>query len=281
MLTISPEFQAHLESGETTVAIFAKVERKDTQIFGFSTFDKSIDIEGVTYDPGLAIKSSQIPSRGNLSVDSIDIDGLIDSVEITADDLESGVWDGAEITMFLANWDDVTMGTIILRQGWWGKTNITQGQFNFDYESKTTRLNRIITKQYSEICRAKLGDTACAVVLTGFIFTGTVTSLVSARIFIDSTLTEEDGFFDNGFFSWTSGNNSGLDSEVFQSLATGQIELKLPQANAIQVGDQFQVIAGCNKTASVCISKFDNIERFRGEPFATGENQLVRWSSAG
>jgi uncharacterized phage protein (TIGR02218 family) len=45
---------------------------------------------------------------------------------------------------------------------------------------------------------------------------------------------------------------------------------------AIQVGNSFQIVAGCDKTHQTCISKFNNIINFRGEPFVPGTDAISK-----
>ena len=60
----------------------------------------------------------------------------------------------------------------------------------------------------------------------------------------------------------------------------GAIELFQPMVNPIQVGDQYKLTAGCNKSTAACKVPFDNILNFRGEPFVPGEIELVRFQNA-
>ena len=41
------------------------------------------------------------------------------------------------------------------------------------------------------------------------------------------------------------------------------------------VGDTFNAIAGCDKTISTCIAKFNNAVNFRGEPYVPGMDKML------
>ena len=62
--------------------------------------------------------------------------------------------------------------------------------------------------------------------------------------------------------------------EVKEFAATGVV-LALAMGKSIQVGDTFDIIAGCDKTRETCQSKFSNIINFRGEPDVPGVDKLL------
>lgn len=96
---------------------------------------------------------------------------------------------------------------------------------------------------------------------------GTVTSVTDQRSFAASGVTEAATFFEQGVVEWLTGNNAGLKREIKTHGASGAFGLTEPMPYAIQVGDTFQVSAGCRKRVNEdCRDKFDNIRNFRGEP---------------
>ena len=44
----------------------------------------------------------------------------------------------------------------------------------------------------------------------------------------------------------------------------------------IQIGDTFTVVAGCVKTLDACITKFDNVLNFQGEPHRPLQDALLK-----
>jgi len=88
-------------------------------------------------------------------------------------------------------------------------------------------------------------------------------------------------WFTGGFVMFVTGDNAGLKKEIrkydFESWSVLGIvpsfHLLFNMPYEIQEGDLFVVFAGCNKTASDCANKFNNIANFRGEPFCPGEDQ--------
>jgi len=60
-----------------------------------------------------------------------------------------------------------------------------------------------------------------------------------------------------------------------KEFAETTVGLSLPMGKSIQVGDTFDIIAGCDKTRETCHSKFNNIINFRGEPDVPGTDKLL------
>jgi uncharacterized phage protein (TIGR02218 family) len=76
-------------------------------------------------------------------------------------------------------------------------------------------------------------------------------------------------YFSQGQLKWLTGDNAEWECDVLRS-STPEHSLLLffPTPTAIQVGDTGKLYPGCNRQASTCASKFDNILNFDGEPFA-------------
>ena len=106
---------------------------------------------------------------------------------------------------------------------------------------------------------------------------GTVTGVTNLTTFADTSLSEADGFWALGQVTWVTGDNAGRSMEVKESTsATGTIQLYLPMADTIQVGDTFTIVAGCAKRLSEdCLTKFDNVNNARMEPYIPGIDALV------
>lgn len=95
----------------------------------------------------------------------------------------------------------------------------------------------------------------------------TVATAASRLVFSSSAIARADGWFDAGKLTWTSGLNSGLAMEVKRwTDASNTLELQFAMPFAIQVGDAFNVQAGCDLLRATCKTKFDNIRNFRGFP---------------
>lgn len=282
MKTISPALESHLNSETTTLATCWKITRTDSVEFFFTDHDEDIVYSGDTYIANSGYTRTAIVNNTALSVDNLEVQGIFDSDLISEQDLRAGVFDHAEVEIFLVNFEDLSQGILKLRKGWLGQAVLTeQGVFKTELRGLMEALQHEFIEVYQPECRAQLGDTRCGVDLTDTTFyrTGTVTVVNSRQSFV-ATLSSgfTAGYFDNGRVTWTSGDNEFRSIEV--NTVTGSdpytFLLYLPLGYNIQVGDTFTVFVGCDRKFETCRDKFDNANNFRGEPFIPGIDEVLQ-----
>ncbi len=274
MRIISPQLEAHFEGGLTTLATCWKITREDTTELGFTDHDQSLTIDSVDYDSLAGFTPTTVENKSNMSVDNLDIEGQVFPSKITEEDLLAGLYDYAEIEIFIVNYEDLTQGKLVVKRGRLGEVTLNSQMFQAEVRGLTQHLSQTIGDVFSPSCRAILGDSKCKVALAGFTVSGTVSEVVNNQTFKATVLTEAAGWYTGGEVEWTSGNNDGRKIEV-KEFASTQAVLALPMGKSIQVGDGFDIIAGCDKTRETCQSKFSNIINFRGEPDVPGTDKLL------
>jgi uncharacterized phage protein (TIGR02218 family) len=275
MKAVSASLKTHLEGTLLTVCTLWKVTRADGLIFGFTDHDQNVTYSGVTYLAATGHSPSSIKTTAQLSVDNLEVQAMLSSATITEVDIYAGLWDYAEVLIELVNYNDLTMGSMILRKGWLG--NIKTGRHNFIAELRGMMqpLQQMIGRIYSPGCDADLGDARCGVVLGNFTVTGNVTAGGSVNSFVDAARAEANGYFEGGLVTWTLGNNATYKMEVKKSFANGLITLQQAMPNVIAVADEYSMSAGCDKLRSTCVSKFANVANFRGFPDLPGRDAMV------
>jgi hypothetical protein len=91
-------------------------------------------------------------------------------------------------------------------------------------------------------------------------------------------LGADSGYFDFGLMTMNTGICAGLSMEV-RSYVPGQWIMQLPFADGLLTpspGDNYTMIAGCDKSMSTCKTKFSNVINFRGEPYLPGLDKIVQ-----
>jgi uncharacterized phage protein (TIGR02218 family) len=81
----------------------------------------------------------------------------------------------------------------------------------------------------------------------------------------ESVLGKEENYFKYGLVRFMDGPSIDSSMEIKQSHG-GNIVLSASLANGMEAGNQFTILAGCDKKFSSCIEKFQNAINFRGEP---------------
>ncbi len=164
MKSISSALAAHLASEVTTLATCWRVTRKDRREFFFTDHDRDLAFDGNTYLASSGYSRSAIANDAGMAVDNLDVEGVLDHEQISEQDLRAGLFDHAEVHVFLVNWADLSQGKLRLRRGWFGEVHLTdQGLFRTELRGMTQALSVRIGELYSPECRADLGDPRCRV----------------------------------------------------------------------------------------------------------------------
>lgn len=275
MRSASSGLIAHFGEETTTLAWCWKVTRRDAEVFGFTTHDRDLVIDAVTYQADTGMLASAAQARAGASVDNLDIAGMLDAAAISESDLLAGIWDGAAIEVSIVNWADLGQGAVIVQTGHIGNVSLKGGQFTAEMRSLAQALQETVGTIMTRRCNADLGDARCGISLAAYTVNGSVSGVTSRQAFAASTLPAAVG----GLLTWTSGANAGLAMEV-KTAAGGAITLALPMPYDIAVSDAYSVAAGCDKNLSTCVGTFSNAVNFRGFPHIPGMDAVMAYPDA-
>ena len=300
----------------TNFVMCCKLELTDKTVMAFTNCTEDLSIDKRLYKSSTFISATGAESTNNLSVDNLDISGILNSEEIKEQDLLKGRFDSADIEVFMTNVKNTSEKNIIMK-GTIGEIKIDSGRFVAEVRSLTQKLQCKIGELYSSNCRASFGDGRCKVKLSEYTYYGKVETvdkkqnrqiftakLVKGKLkfnlfsggllykrlnekkpFIDTVIDFKDpkiiktsGYFDLGLIAWTSGSNNKLKMAI-KSQHEDQFILSLPMGESIKVDDEFKVVAGCDKTFFTCCNRFKNSINFRGEPHVPGNDKILETPS--
>jgi uncharacterized phage protein (TIGR02218 family) len=278
MRSIPAPLAAHLAQNVTTLAVCWRVTRKDNVLILGTEHDADITVSAApyagTYVAQAGITGSDVRSTSDMSVDNLEVTGAVNKgdlqlVDLSAADIEAGLFDDASVTLFMVNWQAPDDGQIVLRTGRIGEISRTEeGQYKAELRGLAQRLSQIPVRTYGASCDAELGDARCGYVFApGDISTGVVTDVFAARRF-EATFAESKpvNYYSGGLLIWDTGDNAGFSIEV-KADALGsppEVEIYLAMPYPIQIGDTFTVKPGCDKSPASCKMKFNNLVNFRG-----------------
>lgn len=286
MKTLPTNLATHVGLAATTLATALKVTRADATVYGFTSADQDATISSVLYKarPGLDVTSLALSA--GLNVDNLELTTLDDGTVFTKADVLGGRWRGAAFVLFRYNWANVSDGIDTLMAGTFGDVELRRGMVVAELRGLQQHLQQPVGAVSSKTCRNRLGlnngiDSFCSVALGPFTVTGSVTTATSAQVFTDSTKAQAAGYFDEGLLTWTSGGNAGLTVRI-KTFASGVFTLALPMLGTVSVGHTYSAIAGCRKRLTEdCITKFNNVLQFNGEPHRPLTNDLTKTAEPG
>lgn len=272
--------QQHYRQTTTHLAMYWRVTRQDGQVYGWVDHDRDIVIDGVTYVASAGLGTSAAQSTMDLQPGTLDVTAFMD-VSSEAE-IEAGVWDEAQVTVFEARWDVPPTAVDqahcnILPVRRLGKIDRKSGAFQAQLHGLLEQLDTQIGRVFGPTCPWRLGDSRCQVDLGPWTRTGTVTGRgEDARFsFSDDGQGEEAGWFSEGVLTVTSGQNTGRSVDVRQ-WEPPWFHLHRPLPYPVAVGDTYSAVRGDNKTFTTCTLVFNNKDNFGGFPFLPGGDMVLR-----
>ena len=163
MRVISPQLEAHFGGGLTTLATCWRLTRQDGAELGFTDLDRTLMIDTLEYDSIAGFTPTTVESKSNMSVDNLDLEGQTFPSKITESDLLAGMYDYAEVEIFLVNYEDLSQGKLVVKRGRLGEVTLNAQMFHAEVRGLTQHLSQTIGEVYSPSCRAVLGDSRCKV----------------------------------------------------------------------------------------------------------------------
>lgn len=272
---------------------FRKSPRKFARLFTLTTNDITLPpyyftdhSQSITYNSNVYVASGAISmsavesTTGGIASNSEIKINYVDG--ITRDMLLSGNLDQASLWCDVIVWDEPSQGVVRILDGYIQRkdvNNVSYGSFNV--KGRLNLTDGFIGEVYTPECRNVFGDSNCSLDVNNFDETFTVGAVVSGQAYtrfaIACTGTRADGFFNLGYVRFgINGTRYEILKDSAPTLPTARdIILAVPTQNILVGGETGVIVAGCDKRHASCLTKFDNILNFRGEPFNPTANMAV------
>jgi uncharacterized phage protein (TIGR02218 family) len=276
MKVISAPLKGHLAQEVTSLCSCWEVHRQDGIVLYFTDLDAPIPFGGQTYLPAVGYNKTAVENKSDMSVDNLDVVGLLDDDSITVEDLRAGLYNYAEIRVFVINWQDPAAGLLRLKRGTFGEVQILpNGTFRAELRGLAQALAQPVGDVTSPECRNDLGDAHCGINING---DGWPRVGVVSDVAGEDLRAADDSWYVGGVLTWTSGANAGRNIEVKAcDHTTHTVQLFLRMEADITLGDEFIIHPGCDKRRETCVNKFHNIVNMRAEPFKPGQDLLTQY----
>jgi uncharacterized phage protein (TIGR02218 family) len=280
MKLLSGNLLSKLYQEVQTLAFCWRLERTDGIILGFTSHDRDLTIDGVTYlaSSGFIPTATEFVAR--LEVGNLNLVSFFDSESITEADILLGLYDSAQVQMFLVDYLNLPSSLssspvtyLFLLEGTLGRVTSTDKGFTVELRSLTQYLNQKKTQLTSPFCRYDFGDENCTVNLASYTDTLTVDAIGADNQLITTSETLTADKYKYGYLTFTTGVGAGRKLSI-KGNSTNSITLFEAAPWAIVEGDEFEAVAGCEKTREACKS-FSNIVNFGGEPDIPGVDEYL------
>lgn len=218
MKTTSSNLREHMDADLTAMCTCWIITRTDGEVVRFTDADSAIIANGETYTSIGAYQRTAIESTATLSVDNLDVIGLTGDLVLTMESLRSGVYDNAEVKIFMTTWASITDSIMKLRRGFFGQVQVMpNGTFKVELRGVLQRLAHTYTNIFSPSCLHDLGDSVCKVPINPDAVSRSTTYAVNSIVkAIQGTATTGDQFLLNiGDSSFEIASSSGFSNSVF------------------------------------------------------------------
>lgn len=270
----------HLATGTTTVCLCWAVARRDGVILGFTDHDRDLAFDGIQFRAGSGLTARALQQVTGLAVDNAEAVGALSDAALRAEDLQAGRYDGAEVRLWMVNWQDV--GARMLRfRGHLGEVAQSGIAFRAELRGLSEALNRPMGRVIQKGCDAVLGDGRCGFDLTrpGYAAEFDVVAVTEGRkLRLEGAGGFEPGWFERGQARVLTGAAAGLVGTVKADRLQGglrAVELWEEPGQPVLAGDVVRLVAGCDRRAVTCRMKFDNFLNFRGFHHVPGEDWIM------
>ncbi len=274
----------HLAQDTTTLCTCWRLIRSNGEKLGFTDHDNALIFDGTTFEAKTGYTGSEIESSLGLSIDNLDATGALESGRLDEGKLKAGDFDHAEIEIWRVNWQDVSQ-RILWRKGHLGEVTYGAGRFSAEVRGLAHLFNQTKGRLYQHGCDAELGDARCKVDLNDptFFGSGTITAISENVVELSGFSSFVSDWFTHGVAQWITGANAGRVLRIKRHRRRSSIAVVSfwqEAAQAMAIGDQVVLRAGCDKQIKTCRTKFANAINYQGFPHMPGNDFVMQVASS-
>lgn len=164
MRTVPAPQQTAAEGSTTYFTTIWRIKRTDGVRQYFTSHDQPLEFAGNTYIAAVGYDRTDLSNSSSLSVDNIDVRGLLDANAVSILDLQGGRYNHAEVVISRVDWRDPdTYGETIQRAGWFGEIQYDENtqEFTTELRGLTQAYQQGIVGEFGESCPYDVGDPDC------------------------------------------------------------------------------------------------------------------------
>jgi uncharacterized phage protein (TIGR02218 family) len=276
MKAASPALIALLEGADQFImADLYTITLAGGSVLRYSAAPTALTVNGNIFALGPKFERSKTKVVIGTQVDELDVRVYPEPTDlIGAAPFLQAAWqgqlDGATLELersFMPTYGDTSPGTVILFAGRISDIDCTRTSVDIRCRSHLELLNiQMPRRLWQSSCTHLFGDAMCQFDRTSrqTIFSagpGSTPSQIAA-----SVTPNPANLYLQGTIVAISGANTGA-SRTIANMDGGRVYVKLAFLSPVEVGDQFQLLPGCDRTLATCTNVFNNTVHFGGFPY--------------
>src|SRR5271166_3577976 len=180
-----------------------------------------------------------------------------------------GQLDGALLQLeraFMPTYGDTSPGTVVLFAGRISDIDCTRTGIDLKCRSHLELLNiQMPRRLWQSSCSHVFGDPMCLFNRSSLALTFTAAAGSTTTVIQGAPVTSTP--YAQGTIIGVTGANAGYSRTISAFTSGATVGCKLAFLAAVQPGDQFQILPGCDRTLGTCITVFNNAVHFGGMPY--------------
>jgi uncharacterized phage protein (TIGR02218 family) len=272
----SPALVALLASGDQFImADLYTITLLGGLVLRYSAAPTALSANGYMFERGPKFERSKTRVVIGTQVDELEIKIYPETTDLIggASFLEvawRGQFDGALLQLertFMPSYGDTSAGTVLLFAGRISDIECTRTSVDLKCRSHLELLNiQMPRRLWQSSCAHLFGGAMCQFdrsTLQATFLAGPGSSESQIATSVDPS---PSNLFIQGTITGLTGANSG-SSRTVANMGSGWVYLKLAFLSPVLVGDQFQLLPGCDRTLASCTNMFNNASHFGGFPY--------------
>jgi uncharacterized phage protein (TIGR02218 family) len=244
-------------------------------VLRYSAASTPISANGYTFALGPKFERSKTKVVIGTQVDELEVRIYTDPTDLIGgvpflQAAWQGQLDGALLQLeraFMPTYGDTSPGTVVLFAGRVSDIDCTRTGIDLKCRSHLELLNiQMPRRLWQSSCTHTFGDPMCqfdrsSMRLTFAAEPGSTQAQVATSV--DPTPAN---LYVQGTIVGVTGANA-RSSRTVANMGSGWVSVKLPFLSSVVIGDQFQLLPGCDRTLATCTNVFNNAIHFGGFPF--------------
>ena len=244
-------------------------------VLRYSAASTPISANGYTFALGPKFERSKTEVVIGTQVDELEVRIYTDPTDLIGgvpflQAAWQGQLDGALLQLeraFMPTYGDTSPGTVVLFAGRVSDIDCTRTGIDLKCRSHLELLNiQMPRRLWQSSCTHTFGDPMCqfdrsSMQLTFAAEPGSTQAQVATSV--DPTPAN---LYVQGTIVGVTGANA-RSSRTVANMGSGWVSVKLPFLSSVVIGDQFQLLPGCDRTLATCTNVFNDAIHFGGFPF--------------
>jgi uncharacterized phage protein (TIGR02218 family) len=244
-------------------------------VLRYSSAPTAIVANGFTFALGPKFERSKTNTVIGTQVDELDIKIYAETTDlIGATPWLQAAWqgqlDGALLQLeraFMPSYGDTSPGTVVLFAGRISDIDCSRTGIDMKCRSHLELLNiQMPRRLWQSSCTHVFGDAMCQFNRSTLQANFACLSGSTENQILSTVNPTPAGLYVQGTIFGLTGANAG-DSRTVAGMSSGDVSVKLAFLSPPMVGDQFQLLPGCDRSIATCTNVFNNAIHFGGMPY--------------